>query len=200
MKTRFRGRASASRRVRERLQTVLNVLDDLIAADWARYRNLAPDWKNLRPRLASDPLLRSDAAGLAEFTAWLFWDGQADLTALWQKLLAQRNKILSQAAGRPIHCSYQVARLFLDIDAYRKVSEGGSPRHAHRPRLLCRASLLSRRRLGQCSVRGHAGVWALARTGLGNDAAGQCRLAAPPFARACACSTPPTCWISPASR
>ncbi|HVM46761.1 MAG TPA: virulence factor SrfC family protein, partial [Candidatus Acidoferrum sp.] len=124
LKSRFRGRGAASRQVRERLQTVLNVLDDLIAADWARYRNLAPDWKNLRPRLASDPLLRSDAAGLEEFSAWLFWDGRAPLTDLWQKLVAQRSRILKQAAGRPIHCSYEVARLFLDIDAYRKVSQG----------------------------------------------------------------------------
>jgi hypothetical protein len=124
LKALFRTRGAASRPVRERLQTVLNVLDDLIAADWARYRNLAPDWKNLRPRLASDPLLRADAAGLAEFAAWLFWDGQAALSDLWQKLVAQRSKILKQAAGRPMHCSNEVARLFLDIDAYRKVSQG----------------------------------------------------------------------------
>jgi hypothetical protein len=127
LKTRFRGRSAPSRPVRERLQTVLNVLDDLIAADWARYRNLAPDWKNLRPRLASDPLLRGDTAGLAEFVAWLFWDGQATLSDLWQKLVAQRSKILKLAGGRPLHCSYEVAQLFLDIDAYRKVSQGDSP-------------------------------------------------------------------------
>jgi hypothetical protein len=122
LKSQFRGRRAVSREVREGLQTVLNVLDDLISADWARYRNLAPDWRNLRPRLASDPLLRADAAGLAEFTAWLFWDGQPALSDLWQKLLAQRSKILKQAAGHPLHCSYEVARLFLDIDAYRKVA------------------------------------------------------------------------------
>ena len=126
LKARLRTRGAASRPVRERLQTVLDVLDDLVAADWPRYRNLAPDWKNLRPRLASDPLLRSDAAGLGEFTAWLFWDGQPPLTDLWQKLVAQRSKVLKQAAGRPMHCSYEVARLFLDIDAYRKVSQGGN--------------------------------------------------------------------------
>jgi hypothetical protein len=124
LRARFRARAAASRPVRERLQTVLNVLDDLIAADWSRYRNLAPDWKSLRPRLASDPLLRADAAALGEFGAWLFWDGQASLSALWQKLLRQRDKILKQAAGRSIFCSHHVARLFLDIDAYRKVAQG----------------------------------------------------------------------------
>ena len=124
LKARFRARGAASRPVRERLQTVLNVLDDLIAADWARYRNLAPDWTNLRPRLASDPLLRAEAAALAEFAAWLFWDGQTALSDLWQKLVAQRSKILKQAAGRPMFCSYQVARLFLDIDAYHKVAQG----------------------------------------------------------------------------
>jgi hypothetical protein len=147
-KTRFRAQGRPNRPARERLQTVLNVLDDLIAADWPRYRNLRPDWKSLRPRLASDPLLRSDAGGdagrmpaphslpgsdagaLADFAAWLFWDGQPDLTALWQNLLAQRTKILGLAAGRPILCSYEAARLFLDIDAYRRMESerpGGSP-------------------------------------------------------------------------
>ncbi len=121
LKTRFCAQGLPNRPARERLQTVLNVLDDLIAADWPRYRNLRPDWKSLRPRLASDPLLRSDAGALADFAAWLFWDGQPDLTALWQKLLAQRTKILGLAAGRPILCSYETARLFLDIDAYRKL-------------------------------------------------------------------------------
>ena len=125
LKGRFRGRPVANRSVRERLQILLNVLDDLIAADWPRYRNLVSDWKNLRPRLASDPLLRADAAALAEFAVWLFWDGQPPLTDLWQKLLAQRNKILGLAAGRPIFSSCRVAALFLDIDAYRKVEEGG---------------------------------------------------------------------------
>ncbi|HXP59483.1 MAG TPA: virulence factor SrfC family protein, partial [Dongiaceae bacterium] len=143
LKTRFPAQGLLNRPARERLQTVLNVLDDLIAADWPRYRNLRPDWKSVRPRLASDPLLRrdgradagrmpaphplpgSDAGALADFTAWLFWDGQPDLTALWQKLLEQRTRILGLAAGRPILCSYQAARLFLDIDAYRKM-EGES--------------------------------------------------------------------------
>ena len=125
LKTRFPAQGPPNRPARERLQLVLNVLDDLIAADWPRYRNLRPDWKSLRPRLASDPLLRADAANdagaLADFAGWLFWDGQPDLTALWQKLLAQRAKILGLAAGRPILCSYEAARLFLDIDAYRKL-------------------------------------------------------------------------------
>ena len=119
--TRFPPRTAASRSVREKLQPVLNVLDDLIATDWARYRNLGPDWKGLRPRVASDPLLRGDAAALAEFSAWLFWDSQPALTGLWQKLLAQRAKIITLAAGRPILCSYAAARLFLDIDAFRKL-------------------------------------------------------------------------------
>jgi hypothetical protein len=58
LKTRFPAQALPNRPARERLQTVLDVLDDLIAADWPRYRNLRPDWKSVRPRLASDPLLR----------------------------------------------------------------------------------------------------------------------------------------------
>jgi hypothetical protein len=138
LKTRFGAQGLPHRPARERLQTVLNVLDDLIAADWPRYRNLRPDWKSLRPRLASDSLLRSgargdaasDAGALADFAAWLFWDGQPDLTALWQRLLEQRAKILRLAAERPILCSYETARLFLDIDAYRKLESerpGASP-------------------------------------------------------------------------
>ena len=110
LKTRFHAQCLPNRPARERLQGVLNVLDDLIAADWPRYRNLRPDWKGLRPRLASDPLLRGDAGALSDFAAWLFWDGQPDLTALWQKLLAQRTKILGLAAGRPVLCSHGAAR------------------------------------------------------------------------------------------
>jgi len=119
--SRCRARATAQRGVRERLQTLLNVLDDLIATDWPRYRNLRPDWKGLRPRVASDPLLRGDAAALSEFCAWLCWDSQPALTGLWQKLLGQREKILALAAGQPVRCSYAAARLFLDIDAFRKL-------------------------------------------------------------------------------
>ncbi len=132
-KTLSRPQPPANRPVRERLQGVLNVLDDLIAADWLRYRNLRPDWKALRPRLASDPLLRADPGALADFTSWLFWDAQPDLTALWRSLLEQRTKVLGLAAARPILCSYEAARLFLDIDAYRKL-ESESP-EAARPAL-----------------------------------------------------------------
>lgn len=132
LKTRFRPQGAPSRPVRERLQTVLNVLDDLIAADWARYRNLRPDWKSLRPRLAGDPLLRTDPAALAEFAAWLFWDAQPPLTGLWEQLLGHRSKILALAAGRPILCAYEAAALFLDIDAFRKLES--APAAARDPR------------------------------------------------------------------
>jgi hypothetical protein len=125
LKGRLPGRLQTTRPVRERLHTVLNVLDDLIAADWARYLNLKPDWHALRPRLASDPLLRADSGALIEFAAWLFWGSQPALTSLWQNLLAQRSRVLSQAGGRSIFCSFQVARLFLDIDAYRKLQQEG---------------------------------------------------------------------------
>ncbi len=127
LKARSHAQGQANRPAREGLQTLLNVVDDLIAADWPRYRNLRPDWRSLRPRLASDPLLRRDAAALAGFAAWLFWDNQAELTALWQRLLAQRARILGLAAGRPILCSYEAARLFLDIDAYRKLESEPAP-------------------------------------------------------------------------
>ena len=121
LKLRFHVRAPANRFVREQLQRTLDVLEDLISADWPRYRNLRADWKGMRARLASDPLLRSDAEALAEFSRWLFWDGQPTLTELWQKLVNQRQKILGLAGGRPILCSYEAVRWFLDIDAFRKL-------------------------------------------------------------------------------
>ena len=130
-KARYQAPAAANRSARERLQGLLNVLDDLIAADWARYRNLRPDWKGLRPRLAGDALLRGDAGALAEFAAWLFWDSAPALTSLWQNLLAQRQKLLDLAAGRPILCAYEAAALFLDIDALRRLEAApGAERHA----------------------------------------------------------------------
>ena len=123
---RSRPRARAQRDVRERLHTVLNVLDDLIAADWPRYRNLRPDWKHLRSRVASDPILRSDSVALREFSTWLCWDEQPVLTAWWTKLLAHHEQVLALSAGRPILCSYAAARLFLDIDAFRKRETDGA--------------------------------------------------------------------------
>ena len=179
---------------------MLNVLDDLIAADWARYRNLAPDWKNLRPRLASDPLLRADAAGLAEFAAWLFWDGQAPLSDLWQKLLAQRSKILRQAAGRPMHCSYEVARLFLDIDAYRKVSQGEGAGtvsgigYSAGERFCLGAGLPN----AVFADTQEFGLWQ--GLGMGDDAAGQRGAACRTIHRRRVCCRRPTCWTSPAWR
>ena len=134
-RNRFPAEGRPNRAARERLQAVLTVLDDLIAADWPRYRNLRPDWKGLRPRLASEPLLREEGA-LADFAAWLFWDGQPELTALWGDLLAQRAKILGLAARRPILCSYDAARLFLDIDAYRKLESQGPEAAALTPGAL----------------------------------------------------------------
>jgi hypothetical protein len=113
-----------SRPVRETLQILLDVLDDLIAADWPRYRNLRPDWRSLRPRLGSEPILKSDALALAEFAAWLFWDSQTVLTDLWQQLQQARKRTLMLAGGRPIFCSYSAARIFLDIDAFRKIDQG----------------------------------------------------------------------------
>ena len=118
------GGGGQNREVRESLQTVLSVIDDLIAGDWPRYSNLRSDWSSLRPRLAAHAALRGTPNVLWEFAAWLFWDSQPQLTDLGEGLFQQREAILRLAASGTVCCAYPVARFFLDIDAYRKLEAG----------------------------------------------------------------------------
>ena len=53
-------------------------------------------------RLASDPLLRADAAALGEFGAWLFWDPGGVERALAEAAGATRQD--SQTGGGALHC------------------------------------------------------------------------------------------------
>jgi hypothetical protein len=102
-----------------RLQEVADVLEDLIDAQWDRYRNLGVCRAQARTAMLSHKGLLARPEAVDEFAARLFWNGQAKLTDLYQSLREERKRIARLAQGKVIRCSYRVAKLFLDISSYQ---------------------------------------------------------------------------------
>ena len=103
----------------ERLRAVADILEDLAAAEWPRYRNLLCIWDTLRPRILNHPALVSDPALVDNFAAKLFWNGEDNLTALFGRLCQMRSSIQALVGTKSIFASYRVAKLFLNISSYQ---------------------------------------------------------------------------------
>ncbi len=104
----------------EELRTVADILEDLTAAEWSRYSNLRPVWNTLRTRILGHPTLASSLDLVDKFAADLFWDGEKNISDLFQQLRQMLKRIRNLAGTKSIHCSYRVAKLFLDISSYKK--------------------------------------------------------------------------------
>jgi len=103
----------------ERLRTVADILEDLTAAEWPRYRNLRQLWDTLRPRVLGQHALVSSQELADDFAAKLFWNAEENISALFQRLRQMREQIQELAGTKRIFCSYRVAKLFLNINSYQ---------------------------------------------------------------------------------
>jgi len=104
----------------ESLYRLAIVLELLIRAGARRYVNLTTQWdRTLRPLLLNHPHLANKKA-LRDFTHELLWDSWPSLTTLCDRLQKKRSQLASLWGGGPtMRCSWRLAALLLDIDAYK---------------------------------------------------------------------------------
>ncbi len=123
-----RAAGPADREGFEALQRLANVLDLLIMAGIRRYANLAEQWsRTLRPMLLNHPHLANRKA-LRDFTNELLWDSWPSLSTLCERLQAKRSQLVSLwSAGSTLRCSWRLAALLLDIDAYKHYAKSERP-------------------------------------------------------------------------
>lgn len=103
----------------ESLHRLANVLELLIMAGIRRYANLTEQWRTLRPMLLNHPHLANKKA-LRDFTHELLWDSWPSLSTLCDRLQAKRVQLAGLwGVGSTLRCSWRLAALLLDIDAYK---------------------------------------------------------------------------------
>ena len=111
----------------EALHQLANVLDLLIMAGLRRYANLAEKWRSLRPMLLGHPYLGNKKA-LRDFTHELLWDSWPSLNVLCQRLQSQRAHLMGLwGTDTTLRCSWRLAALLLDIDAYKHYAKSERP-------------------------------------------------------------------------
>ncbi|MEI6537830.1 MAG: hypothetical protein WCN98_20980, partial [Verrucomicrobiaceae bacterium] len=114
----------------EALHRLANVLDLLILAGIRRYSNLdtQSQWeRTLRPMLLNHPYLANKKA-LREFTNELLWDSWSSITVLCDRLQAKREQLTRLwGAAATLRCSWRLAALLLDIDAYKHYARPDRP-------------------------------------------------------------------------
>lgn len=114
----------------EFLQSLAETIDLLVVSETViRYPSLKANWHGiLRPQLLCIPWFQSSPENAEQFAFEFLWDNWKSITDTYRRLSAKRRELRSQWGDREIRCSYRVASLFLDIDAFKKSSENPSVR------------------------------------------------------------------------
>jgi len=108
----------------EFLQSLAETIDLLVMSEVARYPSLKASWKSeFRVKLLQSLSLQSSVAQAEKFAFEFLWDSWASITDTYRRLAAKRQALTVQFGARKVRCSYKVACLLLDIDAYRKAAE-----------------------------------------------------------------------------
>lgn len=112
----------------EALHRLADVLDLLIKAGIRRYTNLTTHWsQTLRPMLMNHPHLANRKA-LREFSQELLWDSWPSLNMLCERLQAKRSQLIDLwGPSATLRCSWRLAALLLDIDAYKHYNKAERP-------------------------------------------------------------------------
>ena len=125
----YRSKGPALSEAYEKLHALAQTIDLLILSqhgDRGRYSNLNLQWeKVLRPQLLSAPGLLSSVQAVRDFACEFFWDSWASLNQLYDRLAAKREEIARLWGDSPVRCTYGVAMLLLDIDAYKHCAKYG---------------------------------------------------------------------------
>jgi hypothetical protein len=132
----FRATGPALPEAYEKLHALAQTIDLLILSqhsDRGRYANLTNQWeKVLRPLLLSAPGLLSSVKAVRDFACEFFWDSWPSLSQLYDRLAAKREEIARLWGDAPVRCSYRVAMLLLDIDAYKHCDRYGATEICYR--------------------------------------------------------------------
>jgi hypothetical protein len=104
----------------EAIHRIADVIEMLIRAATPRYVNLRDHWKNnLRPMLLESKKLANQDS-LREFAYAFLWDSWPSLCKLCERLLSKRQEITNLLGEKnQIRCTWRLASLLLDIDAYK---------------------------------------------------------------------------------
>ena len=104
----------------EDLHRFADMIEMLINAATPRYGNLRDNWsKILRPMLLDSKKL-SNQNVLREFAYEFLWDSWPSLSKLCERLLSKRQEIATLFGNKnQIRCTWRLASLLLDIDAYK---------------------------------------------------------------------------------
>jgi hypothetical protein len=108
----------------EFLQSIAETIDLLVMSDVIRFRNLKSNWHSiLRAQLLDTPWFQASVEQAEAFAFEFLWDSWNSITDTYRRLAAKSQSLVSQWGDRVIRCSYRVAALLLDIDAFKKSAE-----------------------------------------------------------------------------
>ena len=108
----------------EFLQSLAETIDLLVMSEQIRYPSLKANWQSiLRPQLLDTPWFQSSVEQAEAFAFEFLWDSWKSITDTYRRLAAKRQTLMSQWVNCSISCSYKVAALLLDIDAFKKAAE-----------------------------------------------------------------------------
>ena len=137
--------AAPTREGFEFLQNLAETIDLLVMSEVARYPSLRASWKSeFRGKLLRSLSLQSSVAQAEKFAFEFLWDSWGSITDTYRRLVAKRQSLVTQFGARKVRCSYKVACLLLDIDAYRKAAEN--------PEVMSAVSAIRYRIDGDCVV------------------------------------------------
>lgn len=109
----------------EFLQSLAETIDLLVMSETVnRYPGLISNWHSiLRSQLLNTPWFQASVEQAEAFAFEFLWDSWGSITDTYRRLAAKRQSLAAQFGARKVRCSYKVACLLLDIDAYRKAAE-----------------------------------------------------------------------------
>jgi hypothetical protein len=109
----------------EFLQSLAETIDLLVMSETVtRYPGLKSNWNSiLRSQLLDTPWFQASVETAEAFAFEFLWDSWKSITDTYRRLAAKRQLLISQWGNRVIRCSYRVAALLLDIDAFKKSAD-----------------------------------------------------------------------------
>jgi hypothetical protein len=121
--------AKPDQRAYDYLNDFCDLIEDMIFADVERFRQLQTaesQWQEIRFEILNtgDDDKRPNALLCSyeqaeEFCAQILWDGYEILTSYFRRMRQMYEDFNQRYGGKPIHCSLEVAALFLDMETYK---------------------------------------------------------------------------------
>ena len=131
----------------ELLHEVIDILKMLREASIHRYAGLprpGEGFEIIREKILQCRSLLASRDKVVAFAAVLFWEGGSKLTEIYDGLRRMRDTVQGYLGGKGnIHCSFEVAHLFLDISTYAKIVDKAKGSDSGRQKLSDQINALS---------------------------------------------------------